>query len=70
MVHAQFIKPSGKRSGHVIHVLRMAGEEEARAVSSFKIAAVDQLIKMTLGTVHYLQRGWYRREMDWVKEIS
>ena len=25
--------------------------------------------KWALGTVHYLKRGWYRREMGWVKEI-
>ena len=48
MVHVQFIKPPGKCNGHVVDVLRMGVEEEARAASSFRRTAVDQPIKMSL----------------------
>ena len=49
------------------------------SVSSFQIpldrsctglSMTNESFFKVLGAVHYLQRGWYRREIGWVIEIS
>ena len=56
--------PLGMRTTAARHNLSWPIINSPTTLSSHRCLSVS-----VLGTVHYLQRGWHRREMGWVKEI-